>query len=267
VINLNTNAGSRPAARTLSRAADLHGEESFSEFPERHKVTAPINAAKIISSFNTWSFKREQPDSFSKLEAVVRGRGEASAPLHFVLYWGKGPRTDAGPAEERCLDFLATMRNRISAAYAASATYTLIFTDTHAALNGYSEFEYASYFRSVQRLLPDGSFDHCRLSRLVDEARMRIAGEVLSPVDDEWVAQLQTTAAKWYRGAGDARDGARLYAQANLVERRAVELAFPSSIFATFNGSRSRRLFPERMPIFYMYSTKKGVSVKPWFVA
>jgi L-tyrosine isonitrile synthase len=57
-----------------------------------------------------------------------------------------------------------------------------------------------------------------------------------------------------------------MYYQINMVEKRAVEMAFPHSIFITFNGSRLRVLFPKRLPIFYMYSLRRGFSVKPWFV-
>ena len=52
-----------------------------------------------------------------------------------------------------------------------------------------------------------------------------------------------------------------------MIERRAVELTFPRSIFVTFNGSEFRGLFPQRLPIFYMYSLRRGVSVKPWFLS
>src|SRR5260370_41864797 len=52
----------------------------------------------------------------------------------------------------------------------------------------------------------------------------------------------------------------------NMVERRAVELAFPRSIFITFNCSELRSLFPEHLPIFYMYSLRRGTGVKPWFL-
>jgi hypothetical protein len=51
-----------------------------------------------------------------------------------------------------------------------------------------------------------------------------------------------------------------------MLEKRAVELAFPNAVFITFNGSEFRCLFPDRMPIFYMYSLKRGVAVKPWFL-
>ena len=52
----------------------------------------------------------------------------------------------------------------------------------------------------------------------------------------------------------------------NMVEKRAVQFAFPRSIFVTFNGSEYRSLFPDRMPIFYMYSLRRGTGVKPWFL-
>jgi len=52
----------------------------------------------------------------------------------------------------------------------------------------------------------------------------------------------------------------------NMLEKRAVERAFPCAVFITFNGREYRSLFPERLPIFYMYSLQRGVSVKPWFL-
>ena len=51
-----------------------------------------------------------------------------------------------------------------------------------------------------------------------------------------------------------------------MIEKRAVERAFPDSIFITFNGSEFRGLFPPNLPIFYMYSLRKGISIKPWFL-
>jgi hypothetical protein len=53
----------------------------------------------------------------------------------------------------------------------------------------------------------------------------------------------------------------------NMAEKRAVEFAFPHSIFITFNGSELRRLLPEGLPIFFMYSLRRGFSTKPWFLS
>ena len=45
-----------------------------------------------------------------------------------------------------------------------------------------------------------------------------------------------------------------------------MERAFPRSIFITFNGSHVRSLFPDTLPIFYMFSLRHGISDKPWFL-
>lgn len=78
--------------------------------------------------------------------------------------------------------------------------------------------------------------------------------------------KLGACAAKWFRGEGTVEEGAARYLQMNMIEKRSVQFAFSRSIFVTFNGSEFRSLFPERMPIFYMYSLRRGTSVKPWFL-
>jgi L-tyrosine isonitrile synthase len=35
----------------------------------------------------------------------------------------------------------------------------------------------------------------------------------------------------------------------------------------TFNTSALRALLPLHLPVFYMYSMRRGLSVKPWFVS
>jgi L-tyrosine isonitrile synthase len=85
-------------------------------------------------------------------------------------------------------------------------------------------------------------------------------------VPEETLRRLCASATKWFRGVGSVEDGARRYYQMNMVERRAVELAFPRSIFVTFSGSELRDLFPRGLPIFFMYSLRRGISTKPWFL-
>ena len=37
-------------------------------------------------------------------------------------------------------------------------------------------------------------------------------------------------------------------------------------VLSNFSGSELRGLFPENLPIFYMYSIRRGVGSKPWFL-
>ncbi|MFN3889786.1 MAG: hypothetical protein ACK4MV_05250 [Beijerinckiaceae bacterium] len=234
--------------------------------PAKQPIVAPET---IASSFNTWAFKREQPDSKPLLLAQIAKAVAQSQPVSFVLYWGKGPRNEAGPRESACLEFMSQMKARIRAVYPPGARMTLVFTDTHAQLNGHKVADMAAYFKSVVGLLPDSGFDTCHLASIVRDARPLLgdfdaSGESL---DEQLLAQLVASAQKWYRGGASVEEGAIAYYRANLVERRAIEFAFPDSIFVTFNGSELRGLFPEKLPIFYMYSLRKGFAVKPWFLA
>ena len=185
--------------------------------------------------------------------------------VSFVLYWGKGPRHEIDTPDLECLDYLTAFADRIRGTYAPGAAITLIFTDTHAELNGHTRRDTLRYFEAVGAAARACEFNTCLLSNitgLVQENSL-LAHEEPSP---DILRSLSTCAARWYRGEGTAEEGAIAYYRLNMVEKRAVEIAFPHSIFITFNGSKLRDLFPKTLPIFYMYSLRRGVSVKPWFV-
>jgi len=224
-------------------------------------------AAALVQSFNSWAFKREQPDNLEKLKRVATAAIERESPLAFVLYWGRGPRAHVAVPELQCLDFLAGLADRVRSQHGPGAEVTIICTDTHAGLNGHPPLSTRRYFVEVQREAAQRGFRARLLSDLVacgkdriDEAR---ALERPSPEILQW---LTASAAKWYAGGRSAEEGARLYYRANMIEKQAVEAAFPDAIFVTFNGSELRPLLPDRMPIFYMYSVRRGVAVKPWFM-
>jgi L-tyrosine isonitrile synthase len=222
-------------------------------------------AQALLRSFNTWHFKREQPSDPGEMLKVVAQAMSARQPVPFVLYWGKGPRCRIGVPDIECLGYLNQMAERVRAAYAPGAAIKLIFTDTHASLNGHSPASMESYFADVDEHARRFRFDSDRLGRLVSGLPKMDGGDDQT-IPGELLVELRSSAAKWYRGAGTAEDGARQYYHMNMLERRAIERAFPHSIFVTFNSSKLRALFPRNLPIFYMYSMRRGVGVKPWFV-
>lgn len=221
--------------------------------------------ARLLSSFNTWAFKREQPSDVAHLQAQITAAIHDGAPISFVLYWGKGPRNIAAGPDVACLEFLAGMLRRIEAVYAPGALMTLIFTDTHAALNGHASRDCMSYFSSIASNLEPRRFRSVMLSEIVRSAGATAHSE--APADPACIDRLVRSAERWFRGGGSPREGAERYLLANNVERRAVEIVFPGAIFTTFNGSEFDFLFPSALPRFYMYSLRKGWSVKPWFMA
>jgi len=232
------------------------------------KVPAPLREVapeKILQSFNTWHFKREQPSDPRAMLKIISEAISVKEPIPFVLYWGKGPRCRLAEPDIQCLDFLAGLAARVRQAYEPGAAVKLIFTDTHAKLNGHSVHTTCSYFADVDAGARQRGFESCWLSALT-----RATTATSDPADDlipeETLLQLCAGAMKWYHGEGTPEEGALRYYRLNMVERRAVELTFPRSIFVTFNGSKFRGLFPKSLPVFYMYSLRRGVSVKPWFL-
>jgi hypothetical protein len=222
---------------------------------------------KVLQAFNTWAFKREQPSNVELMRAVVAAAIADERPVPFVLYWGKGPRRHVADPDLACLDYLADLARRVRGAYPVGAAITLIFTDTHARLNGHCADSMRDYFHAVEAIARERGFATCRLgdlTRAVEAATLIELGE--TPASDDVLRRLAVCAAKWYRGDGSAEEGALKYYEMNMIEKRAVELAFPGSIFVTFNGSEFRCLFPDRLPVFHMYSLRRGISVKPWFL-
>jgi L-tyrosine isonitrile synthase len=230
------------------------------------RVCAVATPAAVIGAFNTWAFKRQQPSSIELLTTVVGRALELSAPLSFVLYWGKGPRAVVCAPERQCLDFLAVMGQRVADIYQPGAKFELLLTDTHAELNGHPVDEVCAYFASVSREASDRGFTTRPLSSVVEHSGVRLNSANSAVSLPETLSSLEDCAEKWYRGKGRPSDGAAAYYAMNMHEKRAVELCFPQAIFVTFNSNSLRVLFPDKMPIFYMYSLRKGCAIKPWFM-
>jgi hypothetical protein len=261
--NVATAVSERPF-EVKSPGAPAHRRGAPQRKPAPERKVAP---EKVLQSFNTWHFKREQPGDPSLMLEIVAQAVSVKEPIPFVLYWGKGPRCQIGEPDVACLDFLASLAKRVREVYERGAAIKLIFTDTHAELNGHARETIERYFTDVDVAARERGFESCRLGQLTRAMDMAVAGEPDDAViDQEALSQLATGAMKWYRGEGSVEQGALKYYRMNMVERRAVELAFPRSIFVTFNGSKLRGLFPRSLPIFYMYSLRRGFSVKPWFL-
>ncbi len=218
-----------------------------------------------MKSFNTRAFRRERPDNPELMAEIISETIVRNEPVSFILYWGKGPRMHAGAPETACLDYLAGLFARIGRIYAPGCRVTLIFTDTHAALNGHSEQSARSYFDDVTTSAHGRGFHTCFLSSLM-QTNDPSAGVSEASMPPELFQLLCASARKWYRGGETVEQGALRYYQSNMLEKRAVERAFPRSIVITFGSSKLRDLLPNHLPVFYMYSLRHGVCDKPWFL-
>jgi L-tyrosine isonitrile synthase len=250
----HADAPSKPAGRSIKAG------------PHRSSAKKRVSAEAVLRSFNTWAFKREQPTDLQLMLRLISDSIALGEPVSFVLYWGKGPRSALDAPDVACLDYLRALASRIREVYEPGATVKLIFTDTHAELNGYAPPDTGRYFGEVDACARERGFETCLLGQLTRSPALAARPANDDIVPDEMLERLSASAKKWYRGDGTAGQGALRYFQMNMIEKRAVEVSFPRSIFVTFNGSELRSLFPDFLPIFYMYSLRRGVSIKPWFL-
>jgi hypothetical protein len=273
-----------PASVELSRGLTLGDAQAYclqswadigvarpEAWPRQPPVVIPTRDAasteKVMQSFNTWAFKREQPSDPHLMLAFIARAMRRSEPVSFALYWGKGPRWALATPDIECLDFLVRLADRVEKAHAPGVSLNLIFTDTHARHNGHTEIGINRYFSEVDIAARKRGFGTCLLGDLVRRSEIAAGKELHDEsVPKAVLPMLIASARKWYRGASSSEQGAIIYYRMNMIERRAVELAFPWSIFITFNGSEFRALLPQHLPIFYMYSLRRGTSMKPWFL-
>ena len=270
VSPLHGTATAAPDVETCPRrisAEKSAGARKLSGHKRQTGLKLAPRPEEVIKSFNSWAFKREQPDNLDLLHRDVSAATAAGRPIPFVLYWGRGPRTAPAAPEQQCFEFLSSMFKRIEGTYPGGASATLVLTDTHAELNGYCPASTNSYFDAVSLAATPRGFGARRLSELMESAREHLDPEPAKRDPPAYLLKaLVASAEKHYRGDGAAEEGAIRYFRNNMLERQAVERAFRGAIFVTFNGSDMRPLFPEGMPIFYMYSIRRGVGVKPWFM-
>ncbi len=246
----------------------MHGsfKRGGGEQISRNAAVSRQQAERVVAAFNTWAYKREQPSSLDELHARAEAAILNQRPLSLVLYWGKGPRRYAAGPERACLNYLRTMLDRIASTYAPGAQLELLLTDTHAKLNNHSQRAIDDYFASVREEACHRGFSTRLLSSLMAGFPYPCSDRTDICPSERTLNALIASAAKWYGGNGTPRSGALAYYAMNMRERAVVERFYASAVFVTFNGSDLRPLFPEAMPIFYMYSVRKGCAVKPWFM-
>lgn len=229
------------------------------------KWPTPVEA--IVQAFNTWAYKREQPSDLALTKRVVARAVERNEPVPLLLYWGKGPRSTMAEPDVKCLDFLVSMRCRIEAVYPKGAQFHLLLTDTHARLNNHADQEITHYFGEIAAAARARGFACRRLSEVIAAATHHVQFTRTEAPETELIENLTRSAAKWYFGAKSTIEAATAYYAMNMREKLAVETIFPNAIFVTFSSSSLRSLFPAHLPIFYMYTLRKGFGVKPWFIA
>lgn len=202
--------------------------------------------------------------------AVLRLRDQCISgdPAELIIYWGAFyPRTDLN--EERAFTaMLEHFREIVERTLGIPCEVNVLFTDTHAEINGVSEEQFDAYYIDCMRLLPTSGWTSERLSTLVGTATTPANW----PTDDlssaySRVLELLSRQAEALPGARErASVLARQYFRQNLIESGLVSKRWPAGVFLNTGLPELSVILPG-LPKLHVFSGPGNSVRKPWFIS
>lgn len=230
-------------------------------------VKTNILSSQVLNSFNTWRFKSEQPKDKEAFLNIISNCINEDKPIKFALYWGKGDRNIAGVNEKAAFKYLSDFFNTLKKEYPKGSEVSIIFTDTHAKLNGYSNQTINEYYSSISKMTEADNFKTVLLSDLIGSSPDKpLITESEYKISDALFKKLKIACQKHDKSGRNIEEGAKLYFQQTQIENKIITQKYHDNIFLTYNSSDYNEVLPTSLPIFYMNSIRKGIKIKPWFM-
>lgn len=201
----------------------------------------------------------------AKSDAGLRLRDIAGSqtPCRLVVYWGAWKSANVGPGHFLFLEKLGRIRRLVETTLLVPATTEIVFTDTHALVNGVDARLVQAAQAALIEALPPG-FNLTTMSSLLD------GGESISLEDFSQVPGaarlirfLEAQAAKLF-GGDAASQRASDYLLCNLAEAPMVAAAWPLGLFVHLGPPELRLMLPS-LPFLHASSGPGGTTRKPWF--
>jgi acyl-CoA synthetase (AMP-forming)/AMP-acid ligase II len=238
------------------------------------KIIAGEMTETIISSVNSWKYKRAQPSSLEQMRRNVTRSLMRGEPIRFLSYWGCGKRGAISDVDRAALRRLNEFIDGMRRVPQAPPMLTLIFTDTHAANNRIPRDRADSYFADIQSVAIDLGMDTVRLSELWAQGGLtpRVIAEEAEDTTFEapWQAlplraRLIEQARRHVEQGGDPEAAAKRYYLGCSQESVLIAERYATFMFLTYNHPDFDFLLPD-LPKIYLSSFKAGTSAKPWFI-
>lgn len=227
----------------------------------------------VVEALTSRRFRRAPCHKEAELRRRAQSAIMAARPLELLMFWGCGPRREVAGPDLAALAALGQLLDAVRRAAPVEARADVIFTDVHAAGNGYPEGHSSGYFGQIERAAAGFDVAFHRESAiwarggLTRELVLEFTGSVefeakwrTFPLRDRFVAQAERHSRR-----ADRVGAARGYYATCLLEREVFRTFFPRSIFLTYNGPEFNECFPD-LPTLYVYPGPRGRTDKPWFV-
>lgn len=251
--------------------------------------------AKTISSFLAGRKIEIRQKQLAELEKYVQERQiKSKSKIHFVQYWGASDKKYPDKYDFDALFHLFGFLRIVEKYYKIEVHLTLIFTDTHAILNGYSTENYKNYHREIRKILNEFNYSHVLMSEVLTpfakSHNLKDTNDLIKSVikqsisnkipelimNDESFEVLKRSADKHSKrlknkdtykdlSFSSVEQSAYAYILLNRIERQYVEKNFFQSVFLTYTSDIEKELIAPNLPTIQIYSIHKGLSCRPWF--
>jgi hypothetical protein len=254
-----------------------------------------FKGGKTINSFLSAKKNEVRNNQIAELDKYINERLiQSKKIIRFVKYWGASDKKYADKFDYEALFHLFGFLRIVEKQYKIEVHLTLIFTDTHAMLNGYIPENYKNYNREIGKILNDFNYSHVLMSEVLTpfakSHNLKDTNELIKSViqqsknsnipqaikNDESFEVLKKSASKHALRFKDKskykefhleseEQAAYSYILLNRIERQYVEKNFFQSVFLTYTSDIEKELIAPDLPTLQIYSIHKGLRCRPWF--
>ncbi|MFA7380843.1 MAG: hypothetical protein WC150_10290 [Bacteroidia bacterium] len=258
-------------------------------------MNSNLRNGKTIGSFLAAKKIEVRKKQIAELDKYVNERVKHNKKyIRFISYWGASDKKYPDKYDFDALLNLFGFLRVIEKHYKLDAQLTLIFTDTHAMLNGYKPEDYKSYFKGIRNVVNEFNYTHVLMSEVLmpfaKSHHLKDMNALINAIINENGSHnipeflkgresfelLKKSAGKHsYRYSnnqifGDLRfnstdESAYAYITMNQIEKQYVEKNFFQNVFLTYTSDEEKELIAPDLPSLQIYSFRKGIRSRPWF--
>jgi hypothetical protein len=234
-------------------------------------------------------------EQIAELDIYVQTRIEkGKKDLHFIKYWGASDKRFPDKCDLYALLHLFGFLRILERHYKMEVHLTIIFTDTHVMLNGYSSSDYINYFKGIRQILNEYNYNHVLMSDVLSAyIKSNNLNGVYGLNYSIFTNNLKHNIPELLKGNKSfelliksaskhslryskkqlfddfyfesAEHAAKAYIILNQIEKIYIEKVFSQSVLLTYTSDEENELIAPDLPIVQIYSYRKGIRSRPWF--
>lgn len=254
-----------------------------------------LKNGKTINSYLSSKKAEDRQQQIAELDLFVQERKKKKKNvLRFIKYWGASDKQCTDKYDLKALLMVFGLLRVIEKQYEMDAHITLIFTDTHATLNGYSADCCKRYFKDIGNVLNEFNYSHILMSEVlrpfIKSEKLKSMRDVLNLIIDKNLKydipsflngrisfdRLRISASKYSSRFYNSKEfddlkfdsidqAAYIYIKLNQIEKEYVEKKYANHIFLTYTSDEEKEFIAPELTTLQIFSYGKNMRGRPWF--